>query len=101
MSDKVFSIGELRGLIAGLLPRYSFRAVRLFGSYARGEASPASDIDLLVTYGEGSKTLDVLSFGERLSELTGKSVDAFESGEIEEGPLLESISRDGVAMYPC
>ena len=101
MSDRVFSISELREMIGGLLPRYSLRSVRLFGSYVRGEASPASDIDLLVTYGEGSKTLDVLSFGERLAELTGKSVDAFESGEVESGPFLESILRDGVVMYPC
>ena len=101
MSDKVCSVSELKELINSLLPRYSFRAVRLFGSYARGEASPASDIDLLVTYGEGSKTLDVLSFGERLAELTGKSVDAFESGEVDEGPFLESIQRDGVVMYSC
>ena len=30
MSDKVFSVNELRELISSLLPRYSFRAVRLF-----------------------------------------------------------------------
>lgn len=101
MSDKVFSIDELRAIISSLLARYHFESVRLFGSYARGEASPASDIDVLVTYGDSCKTLDALSFGERLSEATGKHVDAFEQREIDEGPLLDAIHRDGVVMYPC
>ena len=101
MSDKVLSIDELSEMVRTLLPRYSFKAVRLFGSYARGEASPSSDIDLLVTYGNESKTLDVLSFGERLADLTGKSVDAFESKELEEGPFLDSVLQDSVVLYQC
>ena len=100
MSDKVFSIDELKTLIGDLLPRYRFRTVRLFGSYARGEATPASDIDVLVTYDKGSKALDVLLFGERLAETTGKSVDAFESSEVDEGAFFDSIRRDCVVMYP-
>ena len=98
MSDKVFTLEELRAIISSLLTRYHFESVRLFGSYARGEASPTSDIDVMVTYGDSCKTLDALSFGERLSEMTGKHVDAFERREIDEGPLLDAILRDGVVM---
>lgn len=101
MSDKVFSIEELRAIASSLVGRYAFDSVRLFGSYARGEVTPSSDIDIVVTYGKGRKTLDVLSFGERLAEATGKSVDAFEVGELDEGPLRDSIRREGVAIYPC
>lgn len=101
MSGTIFSLEELRSILGDLLGRFDFTSVRLFGSYARGEATPASDIDLVVTYGSSSKTLDALSLGERLAERTGKSVDVFEDGEINEGPLRDAIARDSVVMYSC
>ena len=33
-----------------LLNQYGVKSIRLFGSYARGEATPGSDVDLLVEF---------------------------------------------------
>lgn len=38
--------------------RHGARNVRIFGSLARGEGTEASDLDLLVTLGEGRSLLD-------------------------------------------
>ncbi|WP_367181670.1 nucleotidyltransferase domain-containing protein [uncultured Phascolarctobacterium sp.] len=44
----------------------------LFGSYARGEATEESEIDIIIIGGKSFSALDVLAFGEELRELTGK-----------------------------
>lgn len=101
MDGNVIALEELRSIISRLAALYHFKDVRLFGSYARGEATENSDIDVMITYDAGSRALDALSFGERLSEETGKHVDSFERGEINHGPLLDAIAREGLVMYSC
>ena len=54
----------------------------LFGSYARGEETPESDIDIIVFGGDGFKKTDIFAFAEELRIATGKDVDAFEICEV-------------------
>ena len=44
----VYTIDDLRRIIAPIAEQYGLRAVYVFGSYARGDANADSDIDLLV-----------------------------------------------------
>jgi predicted nucleotidyltransferase/DNA-binding transcriptional regulator YiaG len=52
------------------------RRVRVFGSLARGEATPDSDIDLLVELEPGRTLLDLAGFRREASEILGTTVDA-------------------------
>lgn len=49
--------------------------VRVFGSIARGEDTPDSDIDLLVRFDEGASLFDLVRFAEGLEALLGVHVD--------------------------
>jgi predicted nucleotidyltransferase len=49
--------------------------VRLFGSIARGEETPDSDIDLLVDLEKGRTLLDLGGALIKLQELLGRKVD--------------------------
>jgi uncharacterized protein len=49
--------------------------VRVFGSVARGEDEPSSDIDLLVDFPPGTSLLTVIGLEQSLRELLGVSVD--------------------------
>ncbi len=49
--------------------------VRLFGSVARGEENPQSDIDFLVDLEEGCTLLDLGGALVKLQELLGRKVD--------------------------
>ena len=50
-------------------------AVRLFGSVARGDATPASDIDLLVDLDPGSTLIDLIGFRQDAERILGQPVD--------------------------
>ena len=49
--------------------------VRLFGSVARGEARPGSDVDLLVDMDSDRSLLDLVGLGQDLEELLACKVD--------------------------
>jgi len=55
--------------------RHGARNVRVFGSVARGEASPDSDVDFLVDMEPGRSLLDLGGLLMDLQELLGRRVD--------------------------
>lgn len=54
-------IEDIRRSIAALAGQYSFKRVSLFGSYAEGRQTEASDVDLLVEFRDAAVSLFVLS----------------------------------------
>ena len=51
------------------------RNIRVFGSAARGEDLPDSDLDLLVEMDAGRSLLDLIALGQDLEELLERKVD--------------------------
>jgi predicted nucleotidyltransferase/DNA-binding XRE family transcriptional regulator len=51
------------------------RNIRVFGSVARGDPRPDSDIDLLVEFATGRTLLDLAGFKNDASEILGQEVD--------------------------
>ena len=89
-------ITTIENAIRQLLARYHAEYALLIGSYARGEATEASDIDVVVFGGSQFKKMDIFAFAEDLLELTGKDVDAFEICEVNVGtPFYEAVMREG------
>ena len=76
-----------REAILQLAQKYHIRRVRLFGSAAKGEDLPASDVDVLVDFEPGSSLLDQVGFEQDLAELLGCPVDVVAEGGI--SPYLE------------
>ena len=63
--------------ILRIAQKHGVRNVRVFGSRARGEETPESDLDLLVEYGENMSLLDVIGFEQELEEAIGIHVETF------------------------
>jgi predicted nucleotidyltransferase len=73
MSD--FILQEYRAEILNLALRHGARNVRVFGSLARGEGGESSDLDLLVTLGEGRSLLDLVGLKQEIEDLVHRPVD--------------------------
>ena len=69
-----------RDAIRAAARRHHGRRVRVFGSTARGDDRPDSDIDLLVDFERGSSLFDVLHLTGELEELLGRNVDVVSMG---------------------
>lgn len=95
----VMTMKELEAVIRALLRKYHAEYALLFGSYARGEATADSDIDVIVFGGKNFRPTDIFAFGEELRQLTGKDVDAFEIREVNVGtPFYNAVMEEGVRI---
>lgn len=70
------SLQSKRPEIMRLGAKYGALNIRVFGSVARGEASPASDVDLLVDMEPGRTLFDLAGFVTDVQDLVGVRVDA-------------------------
>ncbi len=66
---------EHREAILRLAARHGASNVRVFGSVARGEAGPGSDLDLLVSLAPGRGLLDHVALWQDLEDLLHCKVD--------------------------
>ena len=72
----------------------------VFGSFARGEETPASDVDLLVVYDDkvGVSLLKHASMIVDLEKILNRPVDIVEDGTLR--PFaVESVNRDKKLIY--
>ena len=74
-------IDQKREQILEIASRHGAYNVRIFGSVARGEAGPESDIDFLVNLEPDRSLLDHIGLMQDLEDLLGRKVDvAVEKG---------------------
>jgi predicted nucleotidyltransferase len=72
----------------------------LFGSTARGEARPDSDIDLLAEFDNARRLslLDVIRIENQISDLLGHAVDLIEEGTLKPR-VRQSVDREAMRAF--
>ena len=68
--------------LAPVLRALGVERVRLFGSFARGEQTAESDVDLLVDLRRGTDLFDLVDAAELLEQDCGRSVDLVPFGAL-------------------
>lgn len=76
-----------RNAIIQLAAQHGASNVRVFGSVARGESCPSSDVDMLVNFESGRSLLDQAALERMLEEFLDCKVDVVAEGGI--SPYLE------------
>jgi predicted nucleotidyltransferase len=69
------------------------RRVRVFGSIARDDAGPGSDVDLLVELAPGRTLLDLVGFRRDAAETLGVRVDVATPDMLEEHIRAEVLAE--------
>lgn len=71
-----------RNEIKAIVARHHGRSIALFGSVARGDERPDSDLDFLVELAPGARPFEILAIGAELEEVLGVKVDVGTSGSL-------------------
>lgn len=88
--------------LARLCDARHVRRLLLFGSAARGDAGPSSDVDLLVEFEPmppRQRAEALFGLQEDLERLLGRSVDLVEEGAVRNPYLRRSIEQAHVVLY--
>ena len=96
-SDGVLDRETIRYYAVKLGKEFGALKVSLFGSYARGDASPSSDVDILLDKGS-IRGMRVLDFQDALTEKLGRSVDIVTTAGAS-ARFLDRIRSDEVVLY--
>ena len=100
MSNKIYSIDELKTILAKILKDTVVEKAILFGSYAKNCPTETSDIDLIID--SNGKLLNIKFYGllEELVEQLNKNIDLFEITEIQkDSDIYKNIQKEGVVLY--
>ena len=92
------TVDEIRTVCNEILKDYPVQYCYLFGSYAKGKASAASDVDLLIS--SGITGLRFYELTEKLREALHKKIDLLDVKQLAGNTeLLNEVLRDGIKIY--
>lgn len=96
----MITIPDISSAASRVLPRYDVREAYLFGSFARGEQTPDSDIDLRLVCGDTMTFGTLYEVSLKLENELGRKVDIVTNQPEHMRPSFrESIEQDEVCIY--
>ncbi len=100
MSNKVYTIEEIKAILEELLKDKPIYQAILFGSYAKREATRKSDIDIVLDSNGQIKGLKFFAIIDIIRERFDKDVDVIEMSEIDKGSQIDKeVKKTGVIVY--
>lgn len=100
----MLTISNIQSIITPILQNYDVEKAYLFGSYARGDATETSDIDIRVDKGKSKKLkslLDESNFYLDLKEALGHEIDLITC--LPKNPIsnyfVSNLKKDEVKIY--
>ncbi len=104
--EKIYTTEELRQIITPIARRHDITKVFLFGSYARGEATVESDIDLRIDGGHFTSLLTWGTLYAEMEEALQKKLDLVMTEALRQDKnnpvtraLIRNMKRDEVVLY--
>lgn len=99
--DEEHGILELEDIIkkcSEIFKKYDVNYCYLFGSYAKGKATPTSDVDLLIS--ANVRGLKFYGLVEEIRSTLHKNIDALDINQLNNNiDLIQEILKDGVKIY--
>ena len=84
-------------LIRSLARAHGATSISLFGSAARGEDRPGSDLDFMVELEDGRSLLDLIGLAQDLEAVFGRKVDVGTRSSLKPG-VRSSAERDAIRI---
>ncbi|MDD2556320.1 MAG: nucleotidyltransferase domain-containing protein [Syntrophaceticus sp.] len=100
MDKKTHQINEIRAKLRPIFEAAPVYRAILFGSYAKGNATDESDIDIVID--SKGELLNMAFYGvlEDITTQLNKRVDLFEISELSRNVYIRSaVEREGIVLY--
>ncbi len=91
-------IGSIRDALLATAPNYGIASANVFGSYARGEQTAESDVDLVVEL-ERPLGFKRAAFIQDLQDRLGIAVDVIFGADQLYAPVRSAYDREKVSVY--
>ncbi len=98
MTDKKYSIDDIKTVLTPIAKKYGVKRIYLFGSYARGKDSGDSDIDLRVDKGSLKGLFALCGLYTEIKDSLDIDVDILTTGSLEDS-FLKSIRDEEILLY--
>ena len=94
----ILTVSDIKKICETVLSKYDVSFCYLFGSYAKGKATPVSDVDLLIS--TNVRGLKFYGLVEEIRTELHKKVDVLDMSQLKENiDLTEEIFKDGIKIY--
>jgi predicted nucleotidyltransferase len=90
-------IGEKRAQLIALAGRHGATHVRIFGSVARGEATPESDVDVLVSFPPDRSIFDLIGLWLEMQDLLGREVSLI-TEDLDDPQFMQVVQAEAVPL---
>jgi predicted nucleotidyltransferase len=90
-------VRQMRDEIARIAARHGAHDIRVFGSVARGDTTPDSDVDFLVELDPGRSLFDLGGLLMALQELLGRPVDVVTTAGLRDR-IRERVLAEAIAL---
>jgi predicted nucleotidyltransferase len=99
--DVLSQLGVEASVIADFCGRKGILRMEIFGSAARGELRPESDVDVMVTFAPDARwsLYDLVDMQDELAAIFRRDVDIVESGSVRNPYRARSIEHDLQLVY--
>ena len=104
MNNAIYSIAEIADRIIPVLEKYGVTSAYIFGSYARGEATQNSDIDLFIDASNIKGLFMLSALYEELKEALEKDIDLVTMNSLKyntDDDFVQNVRKDSVLLYEC
>lgn len=98
MAVKRYTIEEIKAIVEPIARKYGVARVYLFGSYARGDVTENSDVDLRVDKGSLKGMFALCGLYTEIEEALQMKVDVMTTGSLEDD-FLRNIQNEEVLLY--
>ena len=102
MTDKIYTIEEIRKIVRPIAINRNITKVFLFGSYARNEATQESDLDFCIDAPSIKSVFTISGIRRDLCNAFGKDIDLITQNSLQYNKdlaFVETVNREKELVY--
>ncbi len=99
INPEILTIKQIKERIKPVIEKHHIKDVYLFGSYARGEATRDSDVDIYCDKGDADTLFKMSSLKEELENALNKIVDIVTIGSQIDDYFKKQLEEDMIKIY--